>query len=75
MLASSLDYEQTLRGVAELAVPGLADWCAVDMPADDGELEPVALAHVDPDDGRGPIDIASERYPPPGRRRRGRRRR
>ncbi len=30
-LASSLDYEQTLRNVAELAVPGIADWCAVDL--------------------------------------------
>ncbi|HEY9230806.1 MAG TPA: PAS domain S-box protein, partial [Blastocatellia bacterium] len=28
-LASSLDYEVTLRRVAELAVPQLADWCAV----------------------------------------------
>ncbi|HEX8917719.1 MAG TPA: PAS domain S-box protein, partial [Chloroflexota bacterium] len=28
VLASSLDYEQTLRSVAELAVPHIADWCA-----------------------------------------------
>src|SRR6202044_2166925 len=31
VLASSLDYEQTLRNVAELAVPKIADWCAVDL--------------------------------------------
>ena len=31
MLASSLDYQQTLRNVAGLAVPQIApDWCAVD---------------------------------------------
>ena len=30
-LASSLDYEETLQRVAQLAVPGLADWCAVDV--------------------------------------------
>jgi PAS domain-containing protein len=29
--SSSLDYEQTLAAVARLAVPTLADWCAVDI--------------------------------------------
>ena len=47
-LASSLDYEETLQRVAQLAVPGLADWCAVDV-VDSGErLQQVAIAHVDP---------------------------
>jgi PAS domain S-box-containing protein len=49
VLASSLDYEQTLRNVAELSVPGLADWCAVDLADEDGNRQPVAVAHVDPD--------------------------
>ncbi|MDQ3811764.1 MAG: GAF domain-containing protein, partial [Chloroflexota bacterium] len=31
VLAWSLDYEQTLRGVAEMVVPTLADYCAIDM--------------------------------------------
>ena len=31
MLASSLDYQQTLHHVANVAVPALADWCAVDL--------------------------------------------
>ena len=30
-LSSSLDYEATLAAVARLAVPTLADWCAVDI--------------------------------------------
>ena len=47
VLASSLDYERTLRNVAELAVPDIADWCAVDL-FEDGERRPVAIAHVDP---------------------------
>ncbi|HZQ99168.1 MAG TPA: ATP-binding protein [Chloroflexota bacterium] len=47
-LASSLDYEVTLRKVARLAVPQLADWCAVDVVQDDGRIERVATAHVDP---------------------------
>ncbi len=48
VLASSLDYQQTLRNVAQLAVPDIADWCAVDLIDEDRDREPVALAHVDP---------------------------
>jgi hypothetical protein len=48
VLASSLDYEQTLRNVAQLAVPDVADWCAVDLFDQDGDRQPVAVAHVDP---------------------------
>ena len=48
VLASSLDYEQTLRNVAELAVPGIVDWCAVDLRTPDGGRHPVAVAHTDP---------------------------
>jgi PAS domain S-box-containing protein len=48
VLASSLDYQQTLRNVAQLAVPDIADWCAVDLIDEDGDREPVAVAHVDP---------------------------
>src|SRR6185437_14412017 len=49
VLASSLDYQQTLRNVAGLAVPQLADWCAVDLFDEDGEREPVAIAHSRPE--------------------------
>ena len=48
LLASSLDYQQTLRNVAGLAVPQIADWCAVDLFDADGAREPVAIAHTDP---------------------------
>lgn len=47
-LASSMDYELTLRRVARLAVPGFADWCAVDLIGADGDLERVAVHHADP---------------------------
>jgi PAS domain S-box-containing protein len=49
VLASSLDYQQTLRNVAGLAVPQIADWCAVDLFTEDGGREPVAIAHADPE--------------------------
>jgi PAS domain S-box-containing protein len=60
-LARSLDYQETLRAVARLAVPEIADWCAVDVLAGD-ELERVAVEHVDPE--RVALARAvQERYP------------
>lgn len=47
-LASSLDYEQTLQRVAQLAVPGLADWCGVSIVGSGEVLRQVAVAHSDP---------------------------
>jgi PAS domain S-box-containing protein len=49
LLASSLDYESTLRAVARLAVPHLADWCVIDVSDDEGRLARIAAAHVDPE--------------------------
>ncbi len=48
LLATSLDYEITLDRVAHLAVPDLADWCAVHMLEADGTIQRLAVAHVDP---------------------------
>jgi len=48
-LASSLDYETTLRTVALLSVPHFADWCAVDVLDENGSLNRLAVAHIDPD--------------------------
>ena len=47
-LASSLEYRATLSNVARLAVPTLADWCAVDVLGEDGALERLAVEHQDP---------------------------
>ena len=47
LLAASLDYEPTLKTIANLAVPYVADWCAVDV-ARAGTIERLAVAHVDP---------------------------
>jgi PAS domain S-box-containing protein len=54
LLAASLDYEATLRAVAETAVPALGDWCAVDMIVDPTagawppRVERLAVVHQDP---------------------------
>lgn len=63
VLAGSLDYEETLRNVAALAVPAFADWCAVDVVDEEGKVHRLAVAHVDP----AKVDLAYEierRYPP-----------
>ncbi len=62
-LSSSLDYEQTLRNVAEMAVPEVVDWCAVDLfDEENGERRTVAVAHVDP--ARLSLAEALRRYVP-----------
>jgi signal transduction histidine kinase len=61
-LSSSLDYERTLRTIAQLAVPEIADWCAVDIIDEEGALQRVAVANVDP----SKVALAErleERYP------------
>ena len=47
-LAKSLNYEQTLQEVAESTVPDIADWGAVDILQEDGEIARVGVAHLDP---------------------------
>ena len=63
VLASSLDPDQLLVEIANLAVPELADWCSVEVQTDAGLLERKALAHVNPDNRQRAIDLAT-RYPP-----------
>ncbi len=48
VLMSSLDYEETLRNVAWLAVPEIADWCAVELVDERGARQRIAVAHRDP---------------------------
>ena len=63
LLASSLDYEQTLERVAGMIVPRLADWCGIDMVDERGEVVNVAVAHADPAKVEMAHDLR-ERYPP-----------
>ncbi len=67
LLATSLDVDVTLANVAHAAVPGIADWCVIDLLRDDETIEGVALAHIDPHKvqwaeelrERHPIDVAA----------------
>jgi PAS domain S-box-containing protein len=62
-LAGSLELEATLRSVARLAVPCLADWCAVDLLEPGGVLRRVAVEHPDPARAAEILRI-HETYPP-----------
>jgi GAF domain-containing protein len=62
-LARSLDYRITLGNVADLAVPELGDWCAVQV-LQDGRLTTLAVAHVDPEKVQWAWEL-QEKYPDP----------
>ena len=63
LLASSLDYQQTLERIARMLVPRLADWCGIEVLDESDEPQQVAVAHADP----AKVEMAHElrsRYPP-----------
>src|SRR5262245_23774114 len=49
LLASSLDYERTLKAVARLAVPAVADWCIINIVDASGRMERAHVTHRDPE--------------------------
>ena len=71
VLADSLDYEATLATIAKLAVPGVADWCAVDLAGERPlEAQRVAVEHIEPDKVALAHELA-DRYPAEARTDRG----
>jgi PAS domain S-box-containing protein len=58
-LAGSIDYDETLRTAAELAVPRLADFCMIDVA---GDLGRVVARAVDPERERLLYEVR-QRYP------------
>ncbi|MGV3722463.1 MAG: GAF domain-containing protein [Actinomycetota bacterium] len=62
VLGVSLDYDTTLKQVAQLLVSGMADWCAIDLVEPDGTVREVAVAHADPAKTAWIVELR-ERYP------------
>jgi PAS domain S-box-containing protein len=63
-LVASLDYEVTLATIARLAVPVIADWCAIDVVEPGSNvIRRAAVEHVDPSKLRLAREL-TERYPP-----------
>jgi PAS domain S-box-containing protein len=63
VLAASLDYEETLRRLAQIVVPRLADWCTVDLLDEDGAIRRVAIAHEERAKAEWGWEL-SRRFPP-----------
>jgi signal transduction histidine kinase len=64
-LAGSLEFDATLGTVADLAVPEIADWCAVEIV--DGQQTPCSLVvrHVDPTKAELTRELLRRRPLPP----------
>ncbi|MDP9368478.1 MAG: GAF domain-containing protein [Chloroflexota bacterium] len=73
LLASALDEDGVLAGLAKLAVPRLADWCVFDMVAEDGSARRVVVTDEASDprhrawarelEDRYPLNLAAEGNP------------
>jgi PAS domain S-box-containing protein len=61
-LSSSLEYEQTLVTLARLVVLNIADWCAIDVMDEHGQLSRLKVASADPD--QAALCAVLEQMPP-----------
>ncbi|MEO7338734.1 MAG: ATP-binding protein, partial [Caldimonas sp.] len=48
MLSRSLEEQSTLDSIASVVVPGIADWCRIDLMDEDGNLQRKLTHHLDP---------------------------
>ena len=48
ILATTLRPEDTIKNLAQIVVPRLADWCIIQVVDSHGQIKPVELAHSDP---------------------------
>lgn len=63
VMTQDLSYKARLNNLANIIVPSLADWCAIDLLDDDNKLQRVAVVHPNPQ----MVELAHElyqRYPP-----------
>ena len=62
ILASSLDYSETLTNLAKMITPAIADWCAIDEVGEDGTRKRIVAAHVDPGKTKFVYEL-TQKYP------------
>jgi signal transduction histidine kinase/DNA-binding response OmpR family regulator len=65
ILASSLDYDSTIKRVAELSVIEVCDWCSIGLLEDGEKIKFAAIAHSDPSRIAQIAAITSEYGPHP----------
>ncbi|MBC8004154.1 MAG: PAS domain S-box protein, partial [Verrucomicrobia bacterium] len=49
VLASTIDYTETLNKMARLLVPRFADWCSMDEFDENGHMRRIVVVHADPE--------------------------
>jgi GAF domain-containing protein len=62
VLSSSLDLATTMRRVAQLTIPALADLCVIDLCNREGAISELAAASTDPERARG-LERLRSRFP------------
>lgn len=62
LLGASLDFERTLRTLTDLAVPGFADWCTIQLLDGQGKFNHIAVSHSDPSMVSWAIEL-QEKFP------------
>lgn len=65
VLSSTLDYKKVLEYIAKLSVPEMADWCGISMKTEDGKIEQVAVAHIDPNKVKWAKELNKKNPPDP----------
>jgi signal transduction histidine kinase/CheY-like chemotaxis protein len=58
VLAGSLDPDETLRAIADTLVPGVADWCRIDLLDEQGALQRRLAHHSDPERAKRALEMA-----------------
>jgi PAS domain S-box-containing protein len=63
ILASSLDYSETLKNLGNMVTPEIADWCAIDEVDENGKIKRMVVSHADPEKIKFAFEL-SQKYPP-----------
>lgn len=64
VLATSLDYTKTLKSIAELVVPDIADWCSIDIIDENGQIQQLAVTHKEPEKVKWATELRKRQGPP-----------
>ncbi|HLL60696.1 MAG TPA: ATP-binding protein [Candidatus Nitrosocosmicus sp.] len=64
-LASSLDYETTLKNLSKLIVPKLADWFSIDILDENNKITLLTVNHVDPKKVKWAMKLREQDPPDP----------
>ena len=63
ILASPIDYSETLVNLSKMITPDIADWCAIDEVDEEGLLNRTVVSHIDPEKVRFAYELV-RKYPP-----------